>query len=430
MSFKADAAGTGLQGSDSKPASLRKNALWALTGNITYAACQWGMLIAIAKLGTPEKVGQFSLGLAIAAPVFMFTNLQLRTVQATDARGEFRFGHYWALRWIGTGTALVVAGAVCAAAGYSRETSLVVLAVTLAKAFESFSDLIYGFWQNHERFDFTCLALSGRGVVSLAALALVLAFSSNLFLSVLALGGAWVAGLLLFELPATAKMLHRQEQRESSAPVWEKERLSKLALLALPLGIVAVLASLNTNVPRYFVERQLGEAQLGYFSALGYVVIGGSAVISALGQSITPRLARYFVENRSAFLHLLWKTLFLAALGGAVGIAIAAWVGKPLLSFLYRPEYAQHASVFLWLMAGGAVNYLVLILVGALTAARILRVQISLYAISLAVITLSCWILVPKFGLIGAACAVLAGALVTCLGSALLLARAAGHRLA
>src|SRR5688500_18644573 len=69
--------------------SLRSNFAWTLTGNIGYAACQWGMLVLLAKMGSTEMVGQFALALAILTPILGFTNLQLRSVQATDARRDF-----------------------------------------------------------------------------------------------------------------------------------------------------------------------------------------------------------------------------------------------------------------------------------------------------------------------------------------------------
>src|SRR5687767_4178506 len=72
------------------PRSLPVNFAWAITGQAAYAASQWGILIVLAKLGTPAMVGQFALGFAIAAPVFMFANLQLRAVIATDASQDFR----------------------------------------------------------------------------------------------------------------------------------------------------------------------------------------------------------------------------------------------------------------------------------------------------------------------------------------------------
>ena len=67
--------------------SLRSNFAWVLTGNVIYAACQWGAIVALAKLGSSFMIGQFSLGLAIATPVLMFTNLHLRAVQAISNCG-------------------------------------------------------------------------------------------------------------------------------------------------------------------------------------------------------------------------------------------------------------------------------------------------------------------------------------------------------
>jgi hypothetical protein len=82
--------------------SLRSNFAWVLAGNVVYAACQWGMIVALAKLGSTLMVGQFSLGLAIATPVLMFTNLHLRAAQATDARRLYSFAEYLQLRSVMT----------------------------------------------------------------------------------------------------------------------------------------------------------------------------------------------------------------------------------------------------------------------------------------------------------------------------------------
>jgi hypothetical protein len=65
------------------------------------------MLVVLAKLGSPEIVGQFTLGLAVTAPVVLFTNLSLREVQATDAKHQYLFSDYLGLRLLLTGLALV-----------------------------------------------------------------------------------------------------------------------------------------------------------------------------------------------------------------------------------------------------------------------------------------------------------------------------------
>src|SRR5438067_13811448 len=74
--------------------SLRVNFSWTMAGNLVYAASQWGILVVLARMGKPEAVGQFSLGLAITAPIMLFAGLQLRAVQATDARHLFQFADY------------------------------------------------------------------------------------------------------------------------------------------------------------------------------------------------------------------------------------------------------------------------------------------------------------------------------------------------
>src|SRR5690606_24501519 len=103
--------------------------------------------------GNPEMVGQYALGLAVGAPVFMFTNLQLRGVQATDARYEFSFVDYRSLRLVATAFGILVVTGIGLLSGYDRNTALVVLFVGVAKAFESLSDVYYGYAQRHERMD-------------------------------------------------------------------------------------------------------------------------------------------------------------------------------------------------------------------------------------------------------------------------------------
>ncbi|MGD2165907.1 MAG: lipopolysaccharide biosynthesis protein, partial [Anaerolineae bacterium] len=92
--------------------SLRANFSWTFVGNAIYAATQWGMLIVLAKLGSPEWVGQFALGLAITVPIMAFATLKTRLVQATDARHQYLFGDYLSLRLLTTGAAfLAILGA-------------------------------------------------------------------------------------------------------------------------------------------------------------------------------------------------------------------------------------------------------------------------------------------------------------------------------
>ncbi|MGD0041300.1 MAG: oligosaccharide flippase family protein [Isosphaeraceae bacterium] len=396
-----------------RPLSLRSNFSWTLAGNVVYAGCQWGMLMILAKLGSPERVGQFALGLAVTAPVIMLTNLHLRAVQATDARREYRFGHYLALRLATTALALLAtAGIAC---GYRLETALVILAVGLSKTFESLSDVVYGLLQAHERMDRIALSMMIKGPLSLVALGATVYLTGSIVWGALALAGGWGLLLVAYDIPNGIRLL---EGEEAFRPRWDIPALARLARLALPLGIVMMLISLNANIPRYFIEHELGERELGIFAALAYLILAGNTVVGALGQSASPRLARYYAEgDGQSFKRLLGELVGLGAGIGVAGLLVAQVAGRLVLTILYKPEYADHTSLFTWLMLAATVSYVVSILGYAMTAARYFRPQLPLAALCVAVSTLACYGLVPRFGLRGAAWAGLVSLLVQLAGS-------------
>src|ERR1039457_1440482 len=145
------------------------NLVWTSAGTLVYAACNWAMLSAIAKLGTPEMVGQFALGLAVTAPVLLLAQMNLRAVLATDARGEHGFRDYRALRMHATVAGLLVILGI-AAAGYGGKVAALIAAVGLAQAVEGISDIYYGLMQRHERMDRITISLGLRGPLGLAAM--------------------------------------------------------------------------------------------------------------------------------------------------------------------------------------------------------------------------------------------------------------------
>src|SRR5574342_848343 len=100
---------------------MKRNVAWALAGNVVYAGCQWAMLVALAKLCSPEMVGQFALGVAVTSPVVLLTGLQLRAALATDVTGTFSLEEYLGLRLIAKTAGLATNTAVVVAAGYREE---------------------------------------------------------------------------------------------------------------------------------------------------------------------------------------------------------------------------------------------------------------------------------------------------------------------
>ncbi len=77
-----------------------------------YSACQWGIVVVLAKLGSPVLVGEYALGVAIATPVIALSQLQLRPVIASDVHEKYRFGDYLGFRLMATLLASLIVVAI------------------------------------------------------------------------------------------------------------------------------------------------------------------------------------------------------------------------------------------------------------------------------------------------------------------------------
>jgi O-antigen/teichoic acid export membrane protein len=400
--------------------SLRSNFAWTLAGNLIYAGSQWGVLIVLAKLGSEEVVGRFALGLAVGAPVMMFTNLQLRALQATDARGEYRFWDYFSLRLITTAFALCVIAGIAALGGFQLEAALVILIIGLAKGVESVSDCIHGLLQKNERLDLVAISKMIKGSLSLLAVWSLVRVTRSVVWGTIGMLAAWSFVALIYDAYNARRVLRLTPdpiRREGEGMYARLAVLRRLIWLALPLGFVSLLDSLNVNIPRYLVERRLGEAALGYYAAMAYIMVAGNMVVGALTASASPRLSRYHVTDASAFRRLLWRLLGLGAVLGGTGLLLAAVLGRPLLALLYRPDYAEHADVFVWLMAAAGIGYVARFLICGMTASRRIKAQAPLYGVTLLATAVLSWVLIPRHGLLGAAWAVCLAMAVLLLGA-------------
>lgn len=409
--------------------SLRANFSWTLAGNTIYAACQWGILILLAKLGSPEMVGQFALGLAVTAPVMGFATLKTRLVQATDARHLYRFGDYLGLRLVTTGAALLLIVGTAAVGRHHRETAWVIIAVGIAKASECLSDVFYGLQQQHERMDRVGRSKMIRGPLSLLALGIGVSSTGRLLWGVVALALAWTAVLVGYDVPRGRLTLRSEAQsgfrpletddgKTGIRPTWQMRTLATLAWLALPLGVVVALDSLRVNVPRYFIARYMGEYELGIFAAMAYLKQAGNMVVIALGLSACPRLAQlYAARKKREYRELLLQLTGIGGLLGGLGVLVAWAGGREILALLYRPEYAQHSHVFILLMVAAAIDYVATVLDYGINAARYFRVQTPLFLAVTGSVALVCLWLVPGLGLRGAALAVLVSTVVRLVGT-------------
>jgi O-antigen/teichoic acid export membrane protein len=398
---------------------LRYDFTWLLSGNVLYSACQWGIVVVLAKLGSAPMVGEYALGMAVCGPIVLFGNFQLRALLATDVQGQFTFGQYLGFR-LGTFLLVLAAIAIAAASGQAdARVTVIILLVGCAQVLDSLSETYYGLMQRHERMDRVSRSLAIKGPLALGLLAGVLYVTGSLALS--------LAGLILGRLAVLCLWDARTGFAQASARArarWDWQVFARLFRMALPLGIISTILALVTSVPRFFIETHRGTAELGIFAAIASLLSAGALVVAALGQSLFAPVAKAYAGGDIKLYRSFVRIA--ATVGAAIGgtaIVAALLFGPSILTVLFRPEYGSYSNVMVLLMIAGTISFIASGLGYVMTAARSLAPQIPvMLAALLTAAGASAW-LIPRQGLAGAAEAVILAAIVQLAGTSYILLR-------
>jgi O-antigen/teichoic acid export membrane protein len=395
--------------------SLRANFSWTFVGNVLYAATQWGLLTLLTKLFTPELFGQYALALGISTPVLVASALQLRSIFVSEVKNESSFAVYLVTRLATSALALILLVALSLAGWVPRYLVPLMLLLGCNQAVVMIKDMYQGIMQKHDRMDLLALSRVLQGSASMGA-ALVMALLTQSVMWVV-IGMLVARSLCLFgyDIPraralssGSLALVTREDLRE--ALDWS--RLWPLARTALPLGGVMLIINLYRQIPRYFLA-DLGEAAVGYYTAVASIVSLQELVITALGESAVRQLALRFATSKRAYFALLIRLLGIGALIGLVGVAGGILFGQPALTLLFRPEYGAFTQVLIWLLAAQLVLNVQSFVGYAMTAARWFKAQVWSYGTMLVLLLGTSWLLIPRWGGLGAAWATLASCGIT-----------------
>lgn len=387
--------------------SLRRNFVWAFAGSIVFSLCQWLVLVAITKFASVSAAGDWSLALAVTAPIFVFAQFRLRQVQTTDARGEFRWADYAGLRVL----ALVAALAVTAIVSELAYPSIlvVILFVAISKVFDAGSDLFYGEEQRRELMASISISMIIRGAVAAAGAAWVLWATASVAWATLVIAVVYGLGMLVDGRRVLAML------DEPKAPTFDRGRVGHLLKTVFPIGVQSAIGSLQGTIPRYFLDGVTSRSEVGVWSAMFALLIFGNTAVNALANATSARLARHAADgDMGAFKRLLGKMIGIGASLGLAAIACSILIGEDVLRLVYSDEVAAHAGVLPWLALASGILWTYLFLGTALDAMRQFRIQPWIHGTSTLVLAGACVFLVPSHGMYGAAWATLIGYSVEC----------------
>lgn len=192
-------------------------------------------------------------------------------------------------------------------------------------------------------------------------------------------------------------------------PAFDRARWLALQRQALPFGAFIIVLHLYSYADTIMLYVIRGDGETGLYNAAYRVYEGLANVGQVLQTVLIPRLSRHYVANRAAYGRLARRGLLAAGLLAPATAAAGLLLGERAVVLLFGPAYASAGQVLQLLSIGFVVVlplcalYAVALSAGA--GAWLLRTAVAGCVANVALNL----VLIPRFGMHGAAAATVAG---------------------
>ncbi|MDR2035409.1 MAG: oligosaccharide flippase family protein, partial [Coriobacteriales bacterium] len=324
------------------PLSIKTNIAWNTAGNFVYLFSQWLLTFCIVVVLGVEAMGVFSLAIAVSGAIIGISLYGVRSFQVSDLDEKYADQVYLIARVITSAVSLLVCIVFICLNEYSLYVSACLVVYMLFKISESVSDVYQGFFQKAMRMDYIGKSFLIKGVVILLFFVATVFLSQDLLPSIAVLCLSSCAIIVIYDLRNARKFIHRIKVNEWLKPI------RSLLIECLPIAGFTLIFNMLTQIPRYFIEMQMGMEALGYYATIAMPVVIVQVSASFVFAPLTTPFAQHL--NRGdikSFTGLFWKTmLFILALSAASIIAFAL-LGEWLLVVLFGEMIAPYSYLLI-----------------------------------------------------------------------------------
>jgi O-antigen/teichoic acid export membrane protein len=364
------------------------------------------LVLAAGQLGH-AGFGRFSFALALAVIFetlmdFGLKEVTTRAVATSPGDAASYLRNTFGLKLVLGGLSMA---ALALTAGLLRpeiEVWWVAVLLGLAAVLRSYMTTIRSVFYGLDRFDLeTAVFVSDRVLVlCLGAMVLLAGYGP------LGLAAAFVAARLVAFLVASGLATRLLGP---PLPVFDLAFWRDLQVRALPFGAFVVVLQLYNYVDTVMLGVMRGDAETGLYNA-GYRAYEGFAhVPSIISAVLAPRLAREFVSDRSRHRRTARLGMWTAAALGIPATIVAIVAAAPLTNLLFGAEYAASAGVLRILATGFVAVFPLAVLYAIAISANAERLLVATAAIGCLVNGVANLILIPGYGMTGAAIATVIG---------------------
>ncbi len=304
-----------------------------------------------------EQAGMISMAFVVGLLLMFIGNFGVRTYQISDINHEHSFLDYQANRWVTCILMLLVGWVYCSLRGYDSEMFNISIAVIIYRCIDALADVYEGRLQQVDKLYLAGISQTIRSVLVLVVFSLILFFSRN---AVAACTGMAIAAAVTFVVitwPLT--LLETPKSRRFSFPSF-----LELFKVCAPLFVALFFFNVIENMPKFVMEASLPYDNQLYYNALYFPAQMILITAQLIYKPLLLRMAGVWQDSakRRKFNLILAGIIALIAGITLVFALIMAWIGIPVMNYLYGIDFNVYRGLlYLMLITGGitaAIDFL------------------------------------------------------------------------
>ncbi|MEK7513203.1 MAG: flippase, partial [Patescibacteria group bacterium] len=389
-----------------------KNALWLSFGQIFGRLIRAAIIVYAARVLGAADYGVFSYALGLAGFFTIFADIGINGILTRDASQKpAERSYYFATSfWLKSILLFLTAAAIVFIAPYFSKieaAKALIPFVALLTIFDGIREFSNSFLRALEKMELEAFVNTAMNIVITAAGFTILAVSATTYSLTLSYALSAGVGALL------AVVLLRKEYAGIMSN-FRRALLSPIIRDALPIALLSLFGAFMLNVDMIMLGWWRAPEELGFYSAAQKIVQVLYTLPGILAAALFPVLARLIGAGEHGSVRVITEramtALFLIALPLTLGGIVLA---KSIMAFLYGAEYLPAASAFRFLIATTLIIFPAALL-GNLVVAFNKQKKVA-WCVALGAagnIALSA-LLIPPFGIVGAATAIITAQFIT-----------------
>lgn len=372
-----------------------KTLVWLIFSNILKSGGQWILLIILVKFFSTEDVGYFNYGLAIAAPIFMFSEMQMKSVLVVESDSDRDFFSTYLIIRVLTAT-LAMVGLIIYTI-YFKNINWIIITVILYKSAESLVDILYGYLQKKDKMVWMSKIDIIKSIMTIIVCFLTTILMHHIVLSIFSI-------VLVSSIFYIIDMMYIRHKLIDEIEPFSIEMMKEIIKKSLPLGISVFFVSYISNYPKIVIENICGPVSLAYFGAYSYLVIGIFQISAPIQTFLRQRLSKKFHEKKYAdFVRLINLSIVGFLSIGLFMFVLFLLFGNDIVVLIYNKDYVELSGIIAYLIIGQLILAISGVYATAVLSFNIYTKQALISGgCFLVVVTLSKF-LIEQFGICGGA---------------------------